>query len=123
MENIQQEEGVAVTPHVENEAEEMNQGTTEETTNAAGDDIHGEAADGTVYDLVSPAVVKYRELFPEVTPEAAIGSVVSIHNSIAEGAEPAGETLEVYNMIVSGMAANSEELNSNEAEDTDQVSQ
>lgn len=119
MENVQ-EEGVAVTPH--EETSETTTATQETATNGSSD-IHGEASDGTVYDLVSPAVVKYRELFPEVTPEAAIGSVVSIHNAIANGDEPAGETLEVYDLIVRGMAANSEELDSNEAEDTDQVSQ
>ena len=51
----------------------------------------GLADDDTQYSAESPEVVRYRELFPDVTEEAAIGSVVSIHNRVIAGENPAGD--------------------------------
>lgn len=55
--------------------------------------IFGEAKDGTRFDETSPEVVAYREEYPDVTLEAAIGSVVAMHDNAAEAvAEEEGAT-------------------------------
>lgn len=62
--------------------------------------ISGLAKDGTEYTADSAEVKKFKEIFADVTDEAAIGSVVNMHNAIAEGEDPAGEAAdEVEKMI------------------------
>lgn len=46
--------------------------------------IYGEAKDGTRFDATSPEVIAYREKYPDVELEAAIGSVVSMYDNAAE---------------------------------------
>lgn len=49
------------------------------------EEITGTANDGTVFTKDSDAVVAYLQQYPDVTLEAAIGSVVGIYNEqIAE---------------------------------------
>lgn len=77
----------------------------------------GLALDGTQYSAESPEVVKFRELFPDVTEEAAIGSVVEIHDNIVESKEIAGDAKEVEEMIRQKLLADSEEIDSENAEE------
>jgi len=61
----------------------------------------GLAEDGTQYSAESPAVIKYKEIFPDVTEVAAIGSIVGIHNILAKGAgmEPAEGSVNIDEVI------------------------
>lgn len=104
------EEGVAITPNEEtNETAE----TSAETLNKP----FGLANDETQYSEESEAVIKYKELFPDVETDAAISSVISIHNRIIAGEEPAGEAEEVVEIIKAKLLENSEELEEGEGED------
>ena len=44
----------------------------------------GVAIDGTRFDATSPEVIAYREQYPDVELDAAIGSVVAMHNNAME---------------------------------------
>ena len=50
-----------------------------ETGSSESTPIHGKASDGTVFTAESDAVIAYRQQYPDVTLEAAIGSVVGIY--------------------------------------------
>ena len=63
--------------YIAKHAEEEKAESAPETPNAAP--IHGRASDGTVFTAESDAVIAYRQQYPDVTLEAAIGSVVSIY--------------------------------------------
>lgn len=82
MEN-QINEGVDATPEEKEEGETAP--VEEEKTG-----ISGEAVDGTKYTVDSPEVIAYKEIFPDVNDDAAIGSIISIHNTIFHGDDPAG---------------------------------
>lgn len=80
----------------------------------------GMANDNTQYSIESPEVIKYLELFPDVTEEAAIGSVVNIHNHLLEGDENIAGDLseEIVNMIRAEIYSHPEtEISEEEPED------
>jgi len=77
----------------------------------------GLANDGTQYSAESPEVVKYLEMFPDVELDAAIGSVVTIHNNVIAGAEVAGDVKEITDMISAKLLADSEEVPADENEE------
>lgn len=62
----------------------------------------GVAQDEYVYGVDSPEVVAYREIFPDLTEEAAIGSVVSMRNALINGGEiaPAGDHKEAVDNVI-----------------------
>jgi len=77
----------------------------------------GLANDDTQYSAESPEVVKYLEMFPDVELDAAIGSVVTIHNNVIAGAEVAGDVKEITDMISAKLLADSEEVPADENEE------
>lgn len=102
---IMSENNVAVTPNEEEVTNEVAEPTPEVTK------ADGLAEDGTQYSEESAEVAKFMELFPEVELDAAIGSVVVIHNNIIAGNDIAGadSVKEVIDMISEKLLANSEE--------------
>lgn len=72
--------------------------------------ITGLTNDGTQYSLESPEVVAFKKLFPEVTDEVAVSSVVTIHNTVTNGEEPAGDAVEIVEMIRAKIANGAEEI-------------
>lgn len=61
--------------------------------------LEGIAGDGTKYYSDSPEVLAYKEAFPEVATDAAIGSVIAIHDNIVNGKEPAAEGEEAMKIV------------------------
>jgi hypothetical protein len=71
-----------------------------QVSEGVNDVAKGEAMDGTEYSVESPEVVAFKNIYPDVTDEAAIGSILNIHNTLAEGGTPAGEGIdEIITMI------------------------
>jgi len=67
--------------------------------------FNGLAADDTQYSIDSPEVKEYLNIFPDVTPEAAVGSVIEIHNNVAAGEDIASDKVEsVIDMIKEKLA-------------------
>lgn len=107
------QEGVAVTPNEETAQEPQ------------AEDIFGEAEDGTRYNAESPAVVAYRELFPEVSLEAAIGSVVALHASVVSGETVSEDVVgadRVISIIREGIASEAEAIDDVDEQETDDTS-
>jgi hypothetical protein len=69
-------------------------------------DQQGETNTGVIYTADSPEVIKYKEIYPDVNDDAAIGSVIGMHQAIVEGSEIAGaeEVAEVIEMIKAKIA-------------------
>lgn len=97
------EQNVAVTPNDEG-VEEIEQDTT--SGQLTGNPF-GLTDDGTQYSIESPEVVKFKELYPEVTDEVAISSVVGLHDIITDGGETNPEAIEVVEMIKEKLMATS----------------
>lgn len=66
--------------------------------------LHGEAEDGTIYTAESPAVIAFKKRFNDSgdSMEVIIGSVVMMHNRIANGETPAGENIESIIALIQG---------------------
>ncbi len=77
-------------------------------------DQQGEANDGTLFNIDSPEVVKYKELYPDVNDDAAIGSVVAIYQAIKEGSEVANavDLSEIIAMINDKLEENTDNTQS-----------
>ena len=57
----------------------------------------GTASDGTRFDETSDAVIAYRQAYPDVELDAAIGSVINIYeNQLAGGTAPVESAKPVY---------------------------
>jgi len=56
--------------------------------------VHGNAKDGKIFDADSPEVIEYLKKYPDVTLEAAIGSVIEIYNRQLEDADTGTDKLE-----------------------------
>ena len=54
----------------------------------------GQAKDGKIFTAESPEVLEYMNKYPDVTLEAAIGSVVGVYERSLESQESSEETVE-----------------------------
>lgn len=96
----------------------------ERTNKNMEDKALGLANDDTQYGAESPEVIKFRELWPDVELDAAIGSVVSIHNQIiADTADSSitegSKKYEIVKMIKDKLLADSEEVKEDENENVE----
>lgn len=115
------QEGVAVTPNEETKQEAQTEATTAPAPEQS-EGIFGETEDGTHYDAISPAVFAYRQLFPDVSLEAAIGSVVGLHHSFVKGKAISGDVPgieRVVELIREGIASEAEEIDDVDEQEND----
>jgi hypothetical protein len=74
--------------------------------------LFGQANDGTQYSVDSPAVAAYKAKYQDVNDDAAIASVVGMHDAIIEGSDIANaeEVADVIALIKENIPADTTDI-------------
>lgn len=88
--------GIDATQCPHNSNEEL----TSDNETSMSNELKGTANDGAEYTLESPAVIQYKAEFPDVTDEAAIGSIVQLHNNLSKNEDISKENFVAASMTI-----------------------